>query len=234
MHAICKALSGLRLQIHHAIFSYFSFCLIIKWHFIQPFVDWKHSNKVNRTIGILQFVHTMGLTLKKLCLIRCDLLWKSYTFDLTWLTLWKSYIFDLKWLTMEKLRLWFHETYYGKATSLISWDLLWKSYVFDFMRLTMEKLRLWFHETYRIAGYFCGYKFLRFDPRIDWINLCGFYFCDRRSKRKKFCGSKGKFNFDSIKYRVVWHLYSYKNYRHQMTYKRPPNMTCGGTKITWN
>ena len=62
--------------------------------------------------------------------------------------LWKSYVFDFMRLTMEKLHLWFHETYYGKATSLISWDLLWKSYVFDFMRLTMEKLRLWFHETY--------------------------------------------------------------------------------------
>ena len=71
---------------------------------------------------------------------------------------------------------------------------------------------------YRIAGYFCGYKFLRFGPIIDWINFCGFYFCGRRSKRNNFCGSnigliKGR--IDSIKSRVVWHLYSYKDYKHQ-------------------
>ena len=64
---------------------------------------------------------------------------------------------------------------------------------------------------YRIAGYFCGYKFLRFGHKIDWINFCGFYFCGRRSTRNNFCESnirliKGR--FESIKIRVVWHLYS--------------------------
>ena len=76
--------------------------------------------------------------------------------------------------------------------------------------------------TYRIAGYFCGYKFLRFGHKIDWINFCGFYFCGRRSKRNNFCGSNIgliKGIFDSIKSRVVWHLYSYKDYKHQTPYK---------------
>ena len=75
-------------------------------------------------------------------------------------------------------------------------------------------------KTYRIAGYFFGYKFLRFGHRMDWIKFCGLYFCGRRSKRNNFWWSniglmKGR--FDSIKSRVVWHLYSYmyKDYKHQ-------------------
>ena len=58
--------------------------------------------------------------------------------------------------------------------------------------------------TYRIAGYFCGYKFLRFGHKIDWINFCGFYFCGWRSKRNNFCGS----NIGLIKGISSWHLKS--------------------------
>ena len=64
--------------------------------------------------------------------------------------------------------------------------------------------------SYRIAGYVCGYKFLRFGHRIDRINFCGFYFCGGRSKRNNFCGSNVgliKGSFYSIKSSVVCHLY---------------------------
>ena len=70
-----------------------------------------------------------------------------------------------------------------------------RAFIFD-MCIPYDKtftiiLTLWpwsWSLTYRIAGYFCGYKFLRFGHRIAWINFYGFYFCGRRSKGNNFCG----------------------------------------------
>ena len=86
-----------------------------------------------------------------------------------------------------------------------NWQSMWKWWIFAqyYMCLTFSKILINYNEIlfvtisygpfaiecyYRIAGYFCGYKFLRFSHRIDWINFCGFYFCGRRSKRNNFCG----------------------------------------------
>ena len=74
-------------------------------------------------------------------------------------------------------------------------------------------------KLYRIAGYFCGYKFLRFGHRIDWINFTDFISAvdgQREIISADPMSGLSKGSFDSIKSRVICHLY--------MTL----NMTCGG------